>query len=356
MVNFRSGIIQTLINSGIRVIIAAPHDDYVDALKALGAEYVEWHLVGRSTRISSEISAIRQLRSIYRRMRPDIAFHFTIKPIIYGALVCRSLGIPFVSVVTGLGYVFINNNLVSRISKLLYRATLRWSMEVWLLNDDDRETMTTQGLLNGTNVRILPGEGVNTSFFSLEKFPTTTRPQFLFLARLLRDKGVFEYVDAARSLLQAGIDAEFALLGAVDSDNPTSISSEMVRAWESEGVVKYLGICKDVRPYITTAHCIVLPSYREGVPRSLLEASSMGRPVIATDVPGCRDVVIDGETGFLCASRNYIALAAAIKKFLLLTDADQQKMGERGRNFVRTKFDEELVITQYREILGKVFH
>ena len=354
MVNFRAGIIRSLVATGNRVVVVAPSDAYVDDLKALGAEHVEWRLVGRGTHIPAEIAAILQLRSIYRNTRPDIAFHFTIKPVIYGAIACRSLKIPFVSIVTGLGYAFINDNWISEISKLLYRITLSWSKEVWLLNGDDRETMETQGLLRNANVRMLPSEGIDTTFFAPGNLISPKRLQFLLVARLLRDKGVFEFVDAARKLLKAGVEAEFALLGAVDADNPTAISLEIVRDWESEGVIKYLGVCRDVRPYISSAQCIVLPSYREGIPRSLLEASAMSRPVIATDVPGCRDVVLDGKTGFLCAPQSAEALASAIKRFLLLSDTEREKMGELGRAFVHANFDEKLILAQYKETIGKV--
>lgn len=332
----------------------APSDAYVDDLKALGAEHVEWRLVGRGTNILAEIAAIMQLRSIYRKTRPDMSFHFTIKPVIYGAIACRSLGIPFVSIVTGLGYAFINDNLVSGISKLLYRITLNWSKEVWLLNNDDRDTMEMRGLLRDVNVRMLPGEGINTTFFAPRKSVSPKKLQFLMVARLLRDKGVFEFVDAARKLLRAGVEAEFSLLGEVDSDNPAAISLEVVRDWESEGIIKYLGVCKDVRPYISSAQCIVLPSYREGIPRSLLEASAMARPVIATDVPGCRDVVLDGKTGFLCAPQSAEALASAIKRFLLLSNTEREKMGEQGRKFMCANFDEKLVFAQYEEAIKKI--
>jgi glycosyltransferase involved in cell wall biosynthesis len=354
MVNFRGGIIRSLIAAGSRVIVVAPPDSYVDALKALGVEYVEWRIVGRGTRLLGELSGIRQLRAVYRDARPDIAFHFTIKPVIYGALVCRTLGIPFVSVVTGLGYAFINDNWVSRVAKLLYRATLRWSMEVWLLNEDDRQAMKAHGLLAGVDVRMLPGEGVDTVFFAPYDAKLGPRPQFLFVARLLRDKGVLEFVNAARLLRQAGIDAEFALLGAVDADSPTAISRAEVQAWEAEGIVTYVGITRDVRPHIAAAHCIVLPSYREGLPRSLLEASAMARPVIATDVPGCRDVVVNGETGYLCEARSADALAATMARFLNLAEEERKQMGMRGQQFVRERFDEALVQAQYNATLRRL--
>lgn len=354
MVNFRGGVIRSLVSNGFRVIVVAPADAYVDELKAIGAVYIEWRLNGRGTSVKFEMSALLQLSAIYRSIRPDVAFHFTIKPVIYGAFVSRILSIPFISVVTGLGYTFINDNFVSRVARLMYRMTLRWSTEVWLLNEDDHQTLVAEGLLTCATVRMLPGEGIDISKFVPTDPVSTTLPKFLFVSRLIRDKGVFEYIEAARNLLNDGVKADFALLGTVDADKHAEITPEMVRAWEAEGIIKYLGTSKDVRPYISRSHCIVLPSYREGIPRCLLEASAMARPVIATNVPGCRDVVLDGKTGFLCDPQSAKSLAVTIKRFLVLTDAGRKKMGDQGRQFVCSHFDEKLILTQYVETLRKV--
>lgn len=351
MLNFRGGVIRQLIAAGHRVVIVAPVDGHSHELKAMGAEQVEWNLLGKSTNVLSEIAAVRDLYTIYSQVMPDAAFHYTIKPVIYGALVCRLRRIPFISVITGLGYAFINDGLIAKIAKIFYKVTLRWSKEIWLLNGDDQQTMLSGGLVAERSVRILPGEGVNTTYFSPREMMEAKRPRFLLIARLLRDKGVFEYIEAARELLREGVEAEFALLGASDADNPTAITSEMVRKWESDGIVKYLGTCRDVRPFIDEAQCLVLPSYREGLPRSLLEAAAMARPVIATDVPGCRDVVIDGQTGFLCRARDVNSLTNAIKKFLSLSLGERRDLGKRGRQFVCEQFDEKFVIERYAKAL-----
>lgn len=354
VVNFRSGIIRSLVQRGYRVVVVAPRDDHVEKLQSLGAEYVEWHLVARGTRLASEIGAIRRLRSTYRKVRPDLAFHFTIKPVIYGALAARSLRIPFVSVLTGLGYAFINVNWISRAATALYRLTLRWSREVWFLNVDDCEALKSRGLLTGVPIRMLPGEGIDTSVFHPTGRPTSTQPRFLLVARLLRDKGILEFVEAARLLRRRGTTAQFCLLGSVDADNPTAISRQEVDAWHAEGIVTYLGVAHDVRPYIAAADCIVLPSYREGLPRSLLEASAMGKPVIATDVPGCKQAVIDGATGLLCRPRDASHLAETMQRLLDMPQDERERMGCSGRNFVVEHFDEHLVVRHYFDVLGAV--
>ena len=355
MVNFRGGVIRHLVAQGYRVVVVAPHDDYVGALVSLGAHYEEWRLSGRGTSVFSELRAVRQLGRIYREARPDLAFHFTAKPVIYGAVVAHRLGIPFVSVLTGLGYAFINKNWVSAAAVALYRYTLRWSLEVWLLNREDEHAMRHRGLLRGARIRLLPGEGVDTSHYCPgDSGPQNPQTRFLLIARLLRDKGILEFVEAARILRARGVPAQFDLLGQADADSPTAISLEDAVAWEREGLLSYLGVSNDVRPFIQSADCVVLPSYREGSPRTLLEASAMAKPVIATDVPGCRDVVVNGVTGYLCRVKDARDLAHKMEQMVLAGPIKRSTLGEQGRCFVSANFDERLVVDHYEAVLASM--
>lgn len=352
MVNFRSGVIRHLVAQGNRVIVVAPRDEYVSALAPLGAHYEEWRLSGRGTHILFELSAIRQLGRIYREARPDVAFHFTVKPVIYGALMARRFHIPFISVLTGLGYAFINKNWVSEAAVALYRYTLRWSLEVWLLNREDEQAIRQRGLLRGARIRLLPGEGVDIEHYCPgERAAQSSKVRFLLIARLLRDKGILDFVEAARILRARGVDAQFALLGQADADNPTAITRAEVAEWEQENLVSYLGVSKDVRPFISSADCVVLPSYREGLPRTLLEASAMAKPVIATDVPGCRDAVIDGVTGYLCRVRDARDFADKMERMVRVGAGERSALGEQGRHFVSANFDERLVLNHYDTVI-----
>lgn len=352
MVNFRGGVIRYLVAQGDNVVVVAPRDDYVGALISLGVQYQEWKLSGRGTHPLDEVSAIRQLGRIYREVRPCVAFHFTVKPVIYGAIVARSLSIPFISVLTGLGYAFINKNWVSSATMLLYRYTLRWSFEVWLLNREDEDVLRKRGLLRGARIRLLPGEGVDTAYFRPSGTGThNPKTRFLLIARLLRDKGILEFVEAARILRGRGVDAHFALLGQADADNPTAIARSDVAVWEQQGLLTYLGVEKDVRPLIEAADCVVLPSYREGLPRTLLEASAMAKPVIATDVPGCRDVVVDGVTGYLCRVKDARDFADRMEQMVRAGPSARAEFGEQGRRFVSANFDERLVVEHYEAVL-----
>lgn len=352
MVNFRAGVIRHLIAQGARVVVVAPRDDYVSALVALGAQYQEWRLSGRGTHPFAEASAIRRLSQIYREVRPSVAFHFTVKPVIYGAIVARRLRVPFVSVLTGLGYAFINKNWVSAAAVLLYRYTLRWSLEVWLLNREDESALRRRGLLSDVRTRLLPGEGVDTRHFCPpDAAPQNSPIRFLLIARLLRDKGILEFVEAARILRSRSVNAHFVVLGQVDADSPTAIARSDVESWEREGLLSYLGVAKDVRPFIAAADCVVLPSYREGLPRTLLEASAMAKPVIATDVPGCRDVVVDGVTGYLCRVKDARDFADRMEQMVRAGPSARAEFGEQGRRFVSANFDERLVVEHYEAVL-----
>ena len=351
MVNFRGGVIRYLITSGNRVVVVAPRDEFVDALLALGAEYLEWQLIGRGTRVLDEIAAIRQLLRIYRKLQPCVAFHFTIKAVIYGAIAARKVKVPFVSVLTGLGYAFINRNWVSKAAIVLYGLTLRWSYEVWVLNLEDEQTMRESGLLQKVRVRMLPGEGVDTAHFLPQGEPSEDpHTRFLLIGRLLRDKGIIEFVDAARILHDRGVNAHFSLLGQADADNPTAIPRSDVAEWEKQGLLSYLGVERDVRPFIQATDCVVLPSYREGLPRTLLEASAMGKPVVATDVPGCRDVVVDGVTGYLCRAKDAHDLADKMEKMVIAGPRERAALGAQGRRFVVANFDEQLIVEHYKAV------
>jgi len=356
--NFRGGVIRALVHKGYRVAVVAPADATQEArLRALGAEFVAWAVSGRGASLVNECDSVRELIAIYQRLRPALCFHFTIKAVIYGAIACRWLHLPGISVITGLGYVFLNSSWVSWAARILYRQTLAWSHEIWFLNDDDRETFVRLELVGSLPVRMLPGEGINLQHFCAPRQAPgegSAGRTFLMVARLLRDKGVLEFVEAARRVRAARPGTRFLLLGPAGADNPSAISVEQVRAWQDEGVIEYLGVAEDVRPTLAKADCVVLPSYREGIPRSLLEAAAMQRPLIATDVPGCRQPVIEGESGLLCRPRDAGDLA---QKMIAITDLSPQAlrdMGACGRALMEQRFDEKIVIGHYTDALARI--
>ncbi len=352
---YRQGLIRMLVARGVAVTVLAPRDRTFDLLSAMGCRCIELTVASKGTNPRDDLRTLWQLYRQYRKIRPHVVFHYTIKPNIYGSIAAQLAGVDSVAVTTGLGYVFIQQSRAAQIAKKLYRLAFRFPREVWFLNRDDEAAFVAQNLLvHPERARLLHGEGVD-----LEQFAWTPLPEhsgraefaFVLIGRLLWDKGVGEYVEAARLLRARYPHARFRLLGPVGVDNPSAITRAEVAAWEQEGIVDYLGEAHDVRPLIAAADCVVLPSYREGVPRTLMEAAAIGRPIVATDVPGCREVVADGVNGLLCEVRSVESLAAALARMLDMSDAERREMGERGRQKVASEFDERAVVERYKDLV-----
>ena len=350
--NFRSRLIEELVARGYSVTVLSPADGYVPRIKALGAEHRHIQLNSDGTNPLSEVLLLARFIWHMAVGRPDLLLSFTPKPNIYGSLAAAVLGVPVIVTINGLGRAFTVQSFITSAAKMLYRFALRHPARIYFQNGDDRDLFISEGLVTPERAERIPGSGVD-----IERFSPMPRPEkrdkcvFLLVARLLWDKGIGEYVEAARLLKRDFPDAEFCLLGFDGVQNPSAIPRETVDRWVSEGIVRYLGATDDVRQYYACADCVVLPSYREGVPRVLLEAASMALPVITTDVPGCRDVVEDGVTGLVCRPRDTQDLMAKMKQFLLMSPPERAAMGRAGRKRVVTRFDERIVIDQYlREI------
>ena len=352
LVNFRGNIIAALQRRGYRVVAIAPRDEYSAGLEALGVEHRA--LDFRSAGISPLHDARLLLRyvALLRAIRPAIFLGYTIKPNIYGSLAARLLGIPAINNVSGLGTVFIKQGLITRVAVFLYRLALRRSATVFFQNEEDRDQFVAARMVAPRQARLLPGSGID-----LERFTATAPPSgqgfcFLLIARLLWDKGVQEYVDAARIVKRSHPEARFQILGFADVDNRTAVPRATLDRWVSEGLIDHLGATDDVRPFIAASDCVVLPSYREGLPRSLLEASAMARPIVATDVPGVRDAVDDRVTGLLCAVRSAPALAEAMLAMIALSPAERGAMGQAGRARVERGFGIDEVTRRYVDAIG----
>ena len=346
---YRPGLIRGLLQNGIRVTVIAPYDATADAMTALGADYIDLPLASKSVNPFNDLRTLYALWRIYRKLQPDLIFHYTIKPNIYGSLAAMLARVKSIAVTTGLGYVFIRSSRSAKVAKLLYRLAFRFPREVWFLNPDDRETFLKQNLLaHPERAVLLPGEGIDLDQFRLSPLPAARQHfNFILIGRLLWDKGVGEYVAAARQLKRIYPHARFLLLGPAGIANPSAITRDELNLWIEEGCIEWLGETDDVRTYIADADCVVLPSYREGMPRTLLEASAMGRPIVASRVPGCQDVVVDGVTGLLCAARSADQLAAAMAQMLDMTLEQRTRMGLAGRDRMLAEFDERTVVARY---------
>lgn len=395
LLNFRAGLISALVAGGHEVLAVAPDDKYAAGVKALGCRFVPLQMEnGRINPVQDAFLMWRFVR-LFVQERPDIYLGYTVKPNVYGSLAAHIMGIPVINNIAGLGAVFIKGGWLVHVVCSLYRMALSRSAKVFFQNPDDQALFIEGGLVRAEVTELLPGSGIDLRRFApaplralggqclaslstgngtrdgrVEEpnhgnvavqittdvmddapcgsdIPAEKAFRFLLIARMLRDKGVGEYVEAARQLQQRWPQAEFCLLGFLDVQNPAAISRAEMDAWVAEGVVNYLGVSDDVRMQIATADCVVLPSYREGIPRTLLEAAAMARPIITTDAVGCREVVDHGINGFLCQVRDSADLAAKMEQMLSLTLTQRLEMGFRGRAKIEAEFDEQIVINKY---------
>jgi glycosyltransferase involved in cell wall biosynthesis len=354
IVNFRSGLIRGLRDAGYDPIVIAPDDAAsLRRMNELAVEYIPLKIDRSGMNPIADLRLQREYRSILERLKPTAFLGFTIKPNIYGSLAASALGIPAIPNVSGLGTAFIRAGPLQWLVTRLYRRAFRNLPLVFFQNPDDRHLFVERRIVQQERTALLAGSGINLERFAQSPFPAGS-VTFLLIARLLRDKGVVEFVDAARQLRAEIPGARFQLLGPIDEGNRTAVPRSEVEQWVNHELVEYLGAVDDVRPYIRAASAIVLPSYREGLPRTLLEAGAMARPLIATDVPGCREVVEEGVNGFLCPARNPSALAAAMKKFADLPEKSKTAMGAASRRKVQERFSEAVVVGAYLDALDRL--
>lgn len=355
VLNFRRPVVEALIADGHGVTVLAPEDHASPRLMDMGCDVQMLRMSVKGLNPIEDYRLVWRLRRAFTEHRADVVLSFTIKNNIYGAMAAERLGVPFIPNVTGLGTAFLSGGLLQSVAEALYRRAFRKLPLVFFQNGDDRNLFLRRGLVDEGQARLLPGSGIDLERFAPSDLPPPEEPvTFLMIARLLRDKGVHEFVEAARRLKSSHPEARFQLLGPLCSGNRSAIDEAAVRAWVAEGVIEYLGEVEDVRPHIRATTCVVLPSYREGAPRSLIEAAAMARPLIATDVPGCRTVVDAGVSGFLCAPRSAESLAASMVRFLEMSHEQRQQMGQAGREKMAREFDQARVVAAYRSAIVEV--
>lgn len=347
LANFRRPVIEALVAAGYDVVAVAPSDGHEQALIAMGASFRSVDMRGGGTSLLEDFRLLLNYLQVIRDECPTAFLGFTAKPNIYGSLAARLLGVPVIATVSGLGSAFLKGGLLGGLMMRLYRQAFRGARAVVFQNPSDRALFIDRRIIRPDQARLVAGSGLDLAHFTPADLPEDGQFRFLLIARLLRDKGIAEFVEAARLVRSSHPEARFQLLGPDGADNPSSVPQAELARWADESMVDLLGAHDDVRPFIAAASCVVLPSYREGLPRSLLEGSAMARPLIASDVPGCRDVVDDGVTGLLCAARSARALAAAMERMLGMSPAARSAMGAAGRRKVETDFAQERVAAAY---------
>jgi glycosyltransferase involved in cell wall biosynthesis len=351
--NFRRGLVKALQAAGHEVLAIAPPDAYSARLESeLGCRYVPILMENKGTNPLKDAQLTRRFLTIYKRERPDVVLHFTIKPNIYGTLAAKLAGVASINNVSGLGTVFLIENLVSKVARGLYRLAFRFPHKVFFQNNDDRELFIRYGLIRPERTGLVPGSGVDLARFRPQ--PSANKAAnapftFLMVARVLYEKGIVEYFEAARQLRTTlGPDqVRVQLLGGLDEAGGVGVPRATFEQWLAEGHVEHLGTSDNVAEHLHRADCVVLPSYREGTPKTLLEAAACGKPLVTTDVPGCRETVEHGRNGYLCQVRSADDLAAKLLLVAQLAPERLAAMGAASRQLAEEKFDEQLVLREY---------
>jgi glycosyltransferase involved in cell wall biosynthesis len=353
----RLPLAQAVREQGYQVAVATPTSDAVGQIEAEGFRHYPVPLSRGGANPLAELKTIRGLYKLYQELRPSLVHHVTIKPVLYGTLAARLAKVSaVVNAISGLGFVFLARGWLSSLARVAVLNSYRWLFSrdrLWVIvqNHDDYHYLLDEGCLSQEKIELIRGSGVDLSQFRMSR-ENEQVPLVVLPARMLWDKGVGEFVAAAQKLHAMGMKARFALVGGIDPSNPKSVPAKKLAEWAREGDVEWWGNRQDMSGIFRSAHIICLPSYREGVPKVLLEALSSGRAIVATDVPGCREVVIDGENGLLVPARQSEPLALALEK-LINQEQLRRSMGERGRQMAEAEFSIERVIEQHMSIYRK---
>ncbi|WP_210463247.1 glycosyltransferase family 4 protein [Rufibacter roseolus] len=346
--NFRLSLVKALLAAGHEVVAIAPEDAYSAKLVVEGCQFVPLPMESKGTNPFKDMLLVRKFLKAYKSAKPDVILQYTIKPNIYGSIAAHLAGIPTINNVSGLGTVFIVQNLVSKIAMALYRFSFQFPAKVFFQNSDDKALFLDRKLVRESITEVIPGSGIDTKrYLPAPEFKRQHPFVFLMVSRALYEKGLVEYVEASKILKAKYPEVRIQLLGAIDEEGNIGIKRTLVEQWAAEGWLEYLGTSDNVASVVHGADCVVLPSYREGTPRTLLEAASMAKPIVTTNVPGCKETVIDGYNGYLCEVRNGTDLAAKMEQVYLLSNPELQTMGQNSRRLAEEKFDEKFVIDRY---------
>lgn len=352
MHKFRSDLMVGFIKSGHQVIVIAPKDDWTSEIEKLGCDFIDVNVERKGTNPFADFKYLLKLLQAFLSLKPDIVLAYTIKPVLYGSIAGRLAGASqVVAITTGLGYIFSVTNFISRITKILYLISLKFAHRVWFLNAEDMNTFLEARLVDPKKAEILPGEGVDVDYFQPQEF-NSSEVTFTLISRMLRDKGVGLFAECAEEIKKENPEINFQIVGPVDDGNPEAIPLKQLLEWHERGHIRYLGSVNDIRPILKKTSCLVHPTfYKEGLPRVLMEANAMGIPCITTDIPGCRDVILDSKNGFIVPPLDRTSLLKAIKKFLQLNNKEKEELGRYGREHVVNLFSSNRINGLYKERL-----
>ena len=351
--NFRLGLMTEIKDRGHEVIFCTVEDEFTSKLKRLGFKYIPIALDRKGKNVLKDLSLLLSLVKIYKKEKPDWVFHNTTKPFLYGTIAAYLTRRSCINTHSGLGYLFIKMGFLTKFLMIFYKLAGFCADKTFFLNEDDLQLFLNKRLVDPKKCALVPGDGIDTDYFSpVGNRNTKDSFVFLYAGRILWDKGIGELIDSVRALKGRYPSMNVKFLGRIDTENPAGISRSQVDEWVRKGIIEYLGNTDDVRPYLKDCNCVVLPSYREGVPKALLEAAAMELPIIATDVPGCRAVVEHGVNGLLVKVKDPIDLAGAMDAMMRMSDSQRKEMGKSGRAKIIREYSERLVIEAYCSEIG----
>jgi glycosyltransferase involved in cell wall biosynthesis len=351
LLHFRGGLLAALQAEGFRLVALAPLDGAADELERRGVEVRPLAISRSGLNALAEARLIGHYVREFRALKPAAYCSFTIKPNVYGGIAARIAGVPAIANVTGLGTSFLSKGMLWAIAARLYRAAFRRARKVFFHNEEDCALFVGSGIVAPLQAQVIPGSGVDLDHFRPAEAQASAPPTFLFIGRLIAQKGVRAFVEAARQVRARHPDWRFQLLGAIDPGNRSSVSRRELESWVAQGLAEPLGQHADVRPFVSAATAIVLPSHREGLSRALLEAAAMGKPLVGTDVPGIRELIDEGVNGALCAVGDAASLADAMARIGTASRDELGRLGRNSRSKVEANFGEAVVIRAYLDAL-----
>lgn len=340
--NFRKDLILRMIADGHEVVALTPLEERTDQLKELGVRLIDTEIDRRGLNPLHDISLFHQYRKILRKEKPDIAVTYTIKPNIYAGMACKIAGITYAGNITGLGTAFERSGLLRKVATILNKAALNKAKCVFFENAENRDLFVNEGIIRKNQAVLLNGAGVNLDQFSYKPYPKDDSDiRFLFMGRVMKEKGIEELFAAMQRLRADGESCSLDVLGSIEEKY-----EDQIKQYEEDGWLRFHGYQSDVRPFIENTHCFVLPSYHEGMANTNLESAATGRPVITSNISGCKEAVIDGVSGFLCEVKNADDLYEKMKQFIALSQEERVQMGQAGRKHMEKVFDKKKVVAE----------
>ncbi|ADI00527.1 glycosyltransferase family 4 protein [Salisediminibacterium selenitireducens] len=340
--NFRREIIQRLIDEKFQVYVIQPYGEKVEKLKEMGCECIDLPLDRRGTNPITDAKLIRSYFKLLRKIRPNVVLSYTVKPNVYGGFVCRLLKIPHIPNITGLGTAVEKKSFMQKVMLIMHKVALKKSSCIMFQNEENKNLFEQENI-RAVGYRLIPGSGVNTKHFSLLEYPIKKTIEFVFISRIMKEKGIDQYLEAAEYIRGKHPETKFHICGFCEDDY-----EDKLKELEKKGVIKYHGMVSDIREILKITHCTVHPTYYpEGMSNVLLESAASGRPIITTNRSGCREIVDNGINGYVIEQENSLDLIDKIEKFISLNDQEKLQMGLLGRKKVEEEFDRALVVDSY---------